>query len=306
MGKKIYVIPIIMTIYLAIGFITNVSCAKRYMGIGAQGEDEFLENTRFIMLKDEIQVYKHLPDQEAREAFIKEFWDKRDPNPATPENEAKIEFDQRIEFINRWFNETTGRGRGVNSDRGKIFLYLGPPDSRNIYERTIYDSFGLPTRVQAESWVYNRYLLALEFIDNGFGTYRLTYWSPELLSAIEEEKFTIFDNQKTSQRFKFKAQYIPGEIKISIPIKEISFAESGDNMKAKFSILIYIYHNFKEIDKKEETRDFSWSKAELLKKDSLDFTVPYAIVEKGKYSFDIIIQDMNSASSYRNVIAYTL
>jgi GWxTD domain-containing protein len=276
------------------------------MGIGAQGEDEFLENTRFIMLKDEIQVYKHLPDQEAREAFIKEFWDKRDPNPATPENEAKIEFDQRIEFINRWFNETTGRGRGVNSDRGKIFLYLGPPDSRNIYERTIYDSFGLPTRVQAESWVYNRYLLALEFIDNGFGTYRLTYWSPELLSAIEEEKFTIFDNQKTSQRFKFKAQYIPGEIKISIPIKEISFAESGDNMKAKFSILIYIYHNFKEIDKKEETRDFSWSKAELLKKDSLDFTVPYAIVEKGKYSFDIIIQDMNSASSYRNVIAYTL
>ncbi|HLP62151.1 MAG TPA: GWxTD domain-containing protein [Candidatus Deferrimicrobium sp.] len=306
MRKSIYVNWIMLTLTIVFISISVVSCSRKQLEMDVvHGEDAFLETARFIMLKDEIEIYKHLPDKEAREDFIKEFWKKRDPNPETPENEAKIEFDQRVEFINRWFNEGTGKGRGWDSDRGKIFLYLGPPDSRNTYERTIYDSFGLPTRVQAETWVYNRHLLALEFIDNGFGTFRLTSWSPDLLAAIEHDKFTIFENKQIAQKLKFKAGFENNEIKISIPIKDISFAEDGANMKAKFNILIYVYYNYKKIDKKEETRDQTWTKDELLKKNTLELTVPYTSTMKGKYFFDIIVKDMNSTSSYRNLIHHT-
>ena len=66
--------------------------------------DSFFEKTRLIMSRNEIKAYKHLPDQAARDAFIEEFWAKRDPTPDTPENEAKIEFDARVEYINRWFS----------------------------------------------------------------------------------------------------------------------------------------------------------------------------------------------------------
>lgn len=267
-------------------------------------KDDFLDTARFIMLKDEARIYKHLPDKDAREAFIKEFWEKRDPNPETLENEAKIEFDQRVEFINRWFNESTGKGRGWNSDRGKVYLYLGAPDTRDVYERTVYDSFGVAMRVRAETWIYNRHILALEFIDNGFGIFRLTFWPPELLSAIESEKFTIFDNKQVLQKFKFKAGYENGEIRINIPVKDLIFDEDDVNIKAKFNILIYVYYNYKKIDKKEESRDLTWPKDELLKKNTLELTVPYTPPLKGNYYFDIIVKDVISTSSYRNLIQY--
>ena len=160
-------------------------------------------------------------------------------------------------------------------------------------------------RVRAEVWIYNRHLLALEFVDNGFGSFRLTSWSPELLAAIEYDKFAIFENKQVSQKFKFKANYENGEIKISIPIKEIMLDEDGNNMKAKFNIQIYIIHDYKKIDKKEEIRNLVWTKDELLKKNTLELTVPYIPTMNGKYFFDIIVKDMISASSYRNLIRHT-
>lgn len=306
MYKNISIISMMLMLTIILITISGAACggAKKLEMETGTGEDEFLETARFIMLKDEAQLYRHLPNKEAREAFIKEFWEKRDPNPETLENEAKIEFDQRVEFINRWFNEGTGKGRGWDSDRGKVFLYLGAPDTRDIHERTIYDSFGMPMRVRVETWIYNQHLLALEFIDNGFGIFRLTFWSPDLLSAIESEKFTIFDNKQTTQKFKFKAGCENNEIKISIPVKDITFDEDNNNIKAKFNILIYVYYDYKKIDKKEETRDLTWSKDELLKKNTLELTVPYTPTLKGKYYFDIIVKDLISTSSYRNLIQH--
>lgn len=307
MKKKIYALRIVQALSIVLILASGTACwgPKTLEMDGIKVEDEFLETARFIMLKDELQIYKHLPDKESKDEFIKEFWEKRDPNPETPENEAKIEFDQRIEFINRWFNESTGKRRGWDSDRGKILLYLGAPDSRDFYEKTTYDAFGLAMRVQAEVWIYNRHLLALEFVDNGFGTFRLTSWSPDLLAAIEYDKFTIFENKEAPQKFKFKANYENGEIKISIPIKEIMLDEDGTNMKAKFNIRIYVFHEYKKIDKKEEIRDLVWTKNELLKKNTINLTVPYIPTMKGKYFFDIIVKDMVSTSSYRNLIQHT-
>ncbi|MCX6583825.1 MAG: GWxTD domain-containing protein [Candidatus Aminicenantes bacterium] len=306
MSKNISMISAALMLTIALVTVSGVSCGgtkKLKLETGAW-DDAFLETARFIMLKDEARIYKHLPDNEAREAFIKEFWEKRDPNPETPENEAKMEFDRRVEFINRWFNESTGKGRGWNSDRGKVFLYLGAPDARDVHERTIYDSFGMAMRVQAETWIYNRHMLALEFIDRGFGIFRLTSWPPDLLSAIESEKFTIFENKQAAQKFKFKASCENGEIKISIPVKDITFDEDNANMKAKFNILIYVYYDYKKIAKKEETRDMSWPKDELLKKNTLELSVPYTPALKGKYYFDIIVRDAISTSSYRNLIQH--
>lgn len=306
MYKHMLMISRALVLAIVIIAIAGVSCggAKKLEMNALNQHDDFLETARFIMLNDELQIYKHLPDKESREAFIKEFWEKRDPNPETPENEAKEEFEQRVDFVNRWFNEGTGKGRGWNSDRGKVFLYLGAPDTRDIHERTVYDSFGLPMRVRVETWIYSDYMLALEFIDNGFGTFRLTFWSPDLLSAIESEKFTIYDKKEGVQKFKFKAGYEDGQITINIPVKDITFDEDNANVKAKFNIMIYVYYDYKKIDKKEETRDLTWSKVDLLKKNTLELTVPYTPLQKGKYYFDVIVKDLISTSSYRNLIQH--
>ena len=99
--------------------------------IGAAASDPFFEKARLIMTKEEIEIYKHLPGAEEKEEFIKEFWKKRDPTPATEENENREEFEKRIAYANKWFNEGS-KGRGWDTERGRILLQLGFPDRREF------------------------------------------------------------------------------------------------------------------------------------------------------------------------------
>ena len=63
-------------------------------------------------------------EQEAQE-FIDLFWARRDPSPATPENELRDEFDRRVELADVHF--TTKRTRGAMTDRGRALILLGSP-----------------------------------------------------------------------------------------------------------------------------------------------------------------------------------
>ncbi len=79
----------------------------------------------YIITKAERSVFLSLPNEEERGKFIQKFWEKRDPDPSTPENEFKILYYKRIAIANKLF----GRGGrdGWRTDRGKIFILLGPP-----------------------------------------------------------------------------------------------------------------------------------------------------------------------------------
>jgi len=82
--------------------------------------------------KKEIEEFNHIPstDSVALKQFEEIFWRKRDPNPLTPENERKIEFDRRLEYVLTNFS--------VNNyfvpwdDRGDVYLKLGQPAERDI------------------------------------------------------------------------------------------------------------------------------------------------------------------------------
>jgi len=307
--RKIFKFTMVLPITLMLmALFIMVSCGgKKKIELDASPDyDEFFEKTRLIMLREEIKIYKHLPDKEAREAFIKEFWEKRDPNPETPENEAKIEFDRRIEFINRWFSEATSRNQGWESDRGRVYLLLGEPDERNTGDVTVTNRLGRLMRVKAEFWGYQQFGLYLTFTDNGFGEFRLRSWPTTLLAAMESGKFVIFDKEKATERLKFKARYDTdaGEVRIQIPVDDINFEEKESKMSADFKITVHVYYNHKRIDEVQETRTFAAAKDEILKMKHIQLTIPYTLSSKGKYSFDIIVKDVSSGSSYRHMIQH--
>lgn len=79
----------------------------------------------YIITKDERSVFLSLPNEAERGKFIQSFWQKRDPNPGTPENEFKIAYYKRIAITNKLFG--IGERAGWRTDRGKIFILLGPP-----------------------------------------------------------------------------------------------------------------------------------------------------------------------------------
>jgi GWxTD domain-containing protein len=104
--------------------------------------EEILEQMRYIASRDELRQLEKLPEEERQRGLV-EFWQQRDPTPATPENELMDEYYRRLAFANhhfRWQN-----GEGWKSPQGKIYITYGPPDQINRWS----DS---PMKVTNNGW----------------------------------------------------------------------------------------------------------------------------------------------------------
>lgn len=84
----------------------------------------------YLLTKDESNAYRKLKTDDERAAFVKEFWEKRDPTPGTPANEFKERYASRLQVVQQRFGPP--KGRGWEDDRGKVVLLLGPPDEIRI------------------------------------------------------------------------------------------------------------------------------------------------------------------------------
>lgn len=112
------------------------ACAARGLGTGRRETPQreplsaayrqwLDEVVPYIITPAEKEVFLQLRTEKGRGEFIESFWRKRDPNPATPDNEAKLEYYRRIAQANKLFS-TSGIA-GWRTDRGRIYILLGPP-----------------------------------------------------------------------------------------------------------------------------------------------------------------------------------
>ncbi len=90
-----------------------------------EGEDWADGPAHLLLTVSEADEYRHLADAVARSEFITRFWKSRDPKPETPENEFRDEFEKRAAFADQYFVQ--GEKRGSLTDRGMVFILLGPP-----------------------------------------------------------------------------------------------------------------------------------------------------------------------------------
>jgi GWxTD domain-containing protein len=126
--------------------------------------DEMLDLLRYFGESERVNAMRKAPTSE-RSRLWKEFYAATDPNKGTPENEDLNQYFGRISAANSRFTDegTTG----WRTDRGEVFIALGPPDE------TIETSPGTAGRVVR--WTYLSHRLSLFFQDEtGFGRLRLT------------------------------------------------------------------------------------------------------------------------------------
>jgi GWxTD domain-containing protein len=274
-------------------------------------KDPFYRIARLIMTKEEKDIYKRLPDHESRLEFIDEFWKKRDPTPGTEENESKQEFILRIAYANKYFRETP-KGKGWNTERGRILLQLGFPDQRKFSESPpTYRGQLLSTRsVRTEFWIYHRYNMVLRFDDRVSKDKLQLYSIPGNLSyALEREKFSLNLTKKSDSKksFKFDADYNKtGQIQVTIPVKKVSFEEKDNLMTADFGVEVYVYKNNVKIDEINTSKTFSMEKDKLLNMKTIEFNVPYSASEKGKYYFDVVIEEKSSDTKFRDFVKFKI
>jgi GWxTD domain-containing protein len=119
---------------------------------------------RYILSEEDYSIMKKGNDEECM-AKIRAYWKGRDPSPATPNNEAMVEFFRRADQAYYKF-QTANVTNGALTDRGKIFILYGPPDSA---ERVLQPG-GLPQEI----WVYKLLGKTIRFVDrNRNGNLRL-------------------------------------------------------------------------------------------------------------------------------------
>src|SRR4029077_8885030 len=85
----------------------------------------------YIITKDERDEFQRLNSDEARDKFIADFWEVRNPDPGSPTNSYKDEIYRRIAFANTRFVVGSG-GEGWRSDRGRTYITLGEPQQKQI------------------------------------------------------------------------------------------------------------------------------------------------------------------------------
>ena len=100
-----------------------------------------------------------------RNSVMADFWTRRDPNPATRENEYIDAYLLRLDRISRDFT-TTGI-RGINTDRGVVYAKMGEPD--------IVDNFPFEVgNYPYVTWEYFTPSLILTFVDSdGYSFYEM-------------------------------------------------------------------------------------------------------------------------------------
>ena len=80
---------------------------------------------RWLLTASERRAYAALADPLSRSEFIANFWKERSFIPETPGNEFREEFERRSAFADAHFAQ--GEERGSLTDRGMVFVLLGPP-----------------------------------------------------------------------------------------------------------------------------------------------------------------------------------
>jgi len=85
------------------------------------------EDVAWIITDEEMADFVNLSTDQQRDQFVVAFWERRNPNPGAKENEFKEEHYRRIAFANQHFG--SGKIPGWKTDRGRIYIQLGPPDS---------------------------------------------------------------------------------------------------------------------------------------------------------------------------------
>lgn len=137
----------------------------------------------YIITPEERSAFLHLQTNQERENFIEAFWERRNPDPGSPENTYKEEYYRRIAYANEHYSSGIP---GWKTDRGRIYLMWGKPDEVDShpaggpYTRPTEEGGGETSTYPFEDWRY-RYLegigenVEIEFVDpTGSGEYHLT------------------------------------------------------------------------------------------------------------------------------------
>jgi GWxTD domain-containing protein len=282
---------------------------------------EWLDEVGYIITPEEKKMFLDLPKAE-KEDFKKEFWQRRDPDPYTEENEYKEIYYNRIEEANEQFVGETKPG--YLTDRGRIYILFGPP-----MDRIRYDTRN--NRCQ-ETWYYGGFPVV--FVDEYctgkyyLVTYDLTSLRTTNLGYMHDLNRAQADAQQTIvgesgfMNFDFyvedtvaQSDLVAGLVRLEIPLAEIWFKEKDGIMTTDIKVdleiwdaqenLVWEYHDSLEvITNEDELQADSGKKYETVIPFEID--KDFESLYKGENRLFVVLTNTTGEHSLRKVRSFRL
>jgi GWxTD domain-containing protein len=126
------VVPVLLLLAALLSTLTLLAQAPAPQQHQSPHEKWANQDVVYIMTGDERTRWETLGSNEEREEFIRQFWLRRDPVPATPWNEMKEEHYRRIAYANeRFWTDSPG----WRTPRGQMYIVYGPPKEIESHPR---------------------------------------------------------------------------------------------------------------------------------------------------------------------------
>lgn len=253
---------------------------------------EFYSLVRYIATKEENKFFKNLPEAR-RGDFIRQFWEIRDPNTATIENEFKEEYQKRIEEANEKF---TGARPGWLTDRGKTYILMGPPRHEE-YHPLGYKSRNVSSQKPFIVWHYPEvYFL---FFDNiGDGDFQVAYQGMDHHALVQDAFVKAKQQLGTienlfSYEMGFKKTGEGRFLLFIFAMDKMTFKEEEGKMVSELEIIATARTNdFSEAFQYKKVHTIGFGQDEKLP-DKVTVKIPLDKLSKGKYFFFTSVKKMD-------------
>lgn len=283
-----------ISLFLVLSLLLTASSCRYYTLEKRLNPDhsDFISKVRYIITEKEKRIFLEIPDDE-KNAWIEEFWQTRDPDPGTEENELKMEYFNRIEQADEMFR--TEPKPGWMTDRGRIYILFGPPMDR------IFHPMGSgPQGRCGETWYYGAFPIV--FIDEnctsqfklvtydltGAREYNLLYMHTLNLAQARSQQ-TIQGEQKF-YNFIWKVKNtlvqenrIEGNVFIQVPYASIWFTDKEEKLITTLDLHLEIQNFEGEVAWEfSDSYDVETTEEELKKHKAqrYDINVSYVLTDK--------------------------
>ena len=128
-----------------------------WLSAGAQSQDRYKkwldQDVGWIITAQQRADFLGLSSDDQREQFIVDFWEQRNPTPGSPQNPFKMEHYRRIAYSDVHF---ASKMPGWKTDRGRIYIFYGTPDSIDSHSSGAYQlaNGGRASTDPFEVWYY--------------------------------------------------------------------------------------------------------------------------------------------------------
>jgi GWxTD domain-containing protein len=297
-------------IVIVVGSALLFSCALGRLPKNLKPEEqEFLSKVRYIISRQERKTFLDLPPSE-RLRFIEEFWMNRDNDPSTEVNEFKNEYLKRIDEARHLFTE--GGTSGWLTDRGRIYVLLGPPEQREAYPRG-YSFYGVPLEI----WHYGFYQI-LFFDKRWNGNFELDAGSAMMIADINTAQMSLRPRVKEGSKeggalsdFEIDFRLLGDRsqiVAISLPYSDIWFTSEAEQFRVTLEVAWEIYDaGDRKIQEGTKSSSLDLSQKELKEFSGREFSIEFPLeLAPGDYQLAVTLKNLTAQNEFRKRIKLTI